>query len=494
MTSSDPEFIFLLNLIKKKDISSIMSYDLYLLRQYINTIDKMDGCSLFMWSIRYCSYSIAEYFLKKANPILTMKSKNGYTAFHWICYIGNTSLLNLYICYDKFFNVNSQTSCPLELSGLHIAIENDHYNIVRSLLKCSKINVNILNSNDETPLHIAIEKNSVRIVKELLKYNASIELMNKKNNTPLLLATKLGRIEIIKTILNSSINSNELNDEKEFEEKKKQIDLLVNLNNNNSILSNIIREVDARNKLKYKQCIKEKNENKDSNYENNSKEKEKELYFLVSQGLYDSSEIILEEEEDERFEENEEIENKDKDFYDNKTGIKSFNNYFSSEDKKDMPSTKDEYKNHLRIYSSFHSSITPSSTISSHMDSYPLSTIPTSFKGSSFEESYLTKTLPTSLSPSYDKDSSIRNSEKNYSCKIHSFNTNSEYFTTSLNISPQSKDYNSSWFSSIKMNNNNNKISPIDQKKPKLSLIHPDQIQDDEFVSISYKESCCIIS
>ena len=63
---------------------------------------------------------------------------------------------------------------PLEIIFyLCLAIEKDHLEIVKLLLKIENLNINEKNQHGETALHIASLNNHVEIIKELLKNQAA---------------------------------------------------------------------------------------------------------------------------------------------------------------------------------------------------------------------------------------------------------------------------------------------------------------------------------
>lgn len=66
------------------------------------------------------------------------------------------------------------------------------------------LNINVQNSEGNTPLHLAAIHGNLSLTKALLENDANVTVLNKKHQTSLHVATQLNRYQIIKAILNLS--------------------------------------------------------------------------------------------------------------------------------------------------------------------------------------------------------------------------------------------------------------------------------------------------
>ncbi|WP_342224629.1 ankyrin repeat domain-containing protein [Spiroplasma endosymbiont of Asaphidion curtum] len=98
------------------------------------------------------------------------------------------------------------------LSPLHLAAYFNRIEIVKSLLSCSGIVINILDNNGNginTPLVFAIIKKNIDVVKELLKYaNINVNAMIENVLSPLHYAAENGYLAIVKLLLANGADVN----------------------------------------------------------------------------------------------------------------------------------------------------------------------------------------------------------------------------------------------------------------------------------------------
>ena len=74
-------------------------------------------------------------------------------------------------------------------SVLHFLAEKEDYiDILKSLLKKHKIDVNVQNINNDTPLHFAAEYQNDKAIKVLLKYGADPNICGRNGQTRNLIA------------------------------------------------------------------------------------------------------------------------------------------------------------------------------------------------------------------------------------------------------------------------------------------------------------------
>lgn len=112
--------------------------------------------------------------------------------------------------------------CPKSgATGLLIAIENNHPEIIKLLLKNGAspsiplektthyhLSFSVGIECGDTPLHIAIKFNRIDLVKLLLEAEADIEALNKIYDSPLLVATERMNIEIIEILIKNGAKVN----------------------------------------------------------------------------------------------------------------------------------------------------------------------------------------------------------------------------------------------------------------------------------------------
>lgn len=84
------------------------------------------------------------------------------------------------------------------MTGLLIAIREPSPRVIQALLASPKTNVDLRNSNDESPLMLAAIKGQMDLVKQLIARDAEI---NKPGWTPLHYAASSGQVEIMKLLL-----------------------------------------------------------------------------------------------------------------------------------------------------------------------------------------------------------------------------------------------------------------------------------------------------
>ena len=98
---------------------------------------------------------------------------------------------------------------------LHVAVENNNYQIVQLLLEHGA-DVNILDDYNDTPLHLASAKDlNISIVQLLLEHGADVEIRENRNgDTPLHLASYNGNYQIVQLLLEHGANV----DSRDFEE------------------------------------------------------------------------------------------------------------------------------------------------------------------------------------------------------------------------------------------------------------------------------------
>ena len=121
--------------------------------------------------------------------------------------IGDINQLQKYI--DDGADVNFQEDDE-QNTALHVASTNGHLNIVNALINAGA-NVNLTNSDNETPLFIAVANDHLDIVNILIRTNANVNIRDVQGETPLSTAALLGELEVVKILLEAGADMNEKN-------------------------------------------------------------------------------------------------------------------------------------------------------------------------------------------------------------------------------------------------------------------------------------------
>jgi uncharacterized protein len=90
------------------------------------------------------------------------------------------------------------TRSPQNQHGLYLALREPSLKVAQVLLQAPKIDVNALNTQNESPLMMAALKGQVQVAQELIAKDADI---NKTGWTPLHYAATTGQVQIIRLLL-----------------------------------------------------------------------------------------------------------------------------------------------------------------------------------------------------------------------------------------------------------------------------------------------------
>eukprot|EP00039_Didymoeca_costata_P021004 m.343076 g.343076 ORF g.343076 m.343076 type:complete len:1108 (-) comp22325_c0_seq1:136-3459(-) len=90
---------------------------------------------------------------------------------------------------------------------LMIAIEKEHDDVVRYLVSCESVNVDLARPDDNcTPLYYACYKGDLACVQLLVEANATIDKRSKEDYTGVLIATRNGHLDIVKFLVDCGAN------------------------------------------------------------------------------------------------------------------------------------------------------------------------------------------------------------------------------------------------------------------------------------------------
>lgn len=123
----------------------------------------------------------------------------GYAPIHIASKFGRTDILRLIL--DSGSSVNIKTYNNLK-SALHLACIFNQIDVVKELLKCGNCDLDIKDSNGNTPLHDAVRFNNEKIVEILLVNGANVNIKSNNGELPLNIAKAKKNVKLIKTIKN----------------------------------------------------------------------------------------------------------------------------------------------------------------------------------------------------------------------------------------------------------------------------------------------------
>lgn len=179
--------------------------DINTLPQKYKSGETNPGKTLLMTAIKYDQKKMVKWLLKKgANP--NLQSKDSMTALHYAVLSKNSEILHTIL-------KNSKVNIDMRMSNgntpLHLAIILNDINMIHELLKLGA-NPNIANYNDKYPLHLAIESNSkdsLYILKLLLHHSGNPFVKNSKDQTPLHCAMMYKNLAAIYLLMGTEKNN-----------------------------------------------------------------------------------------------------------------------------------------------------------------------------------------------------------------------------------------------------------------------------------------------
>lgn len=107
----------------------------------------------------------------------------GWTPIHILCGVGNDAVLDKLMAHEPQPDINLATSTGV--TGLHIAVSKNHYELVKKLLESYKALARVRDSRGQTPLHRAAAVGSGVEVKLLVEAKANLNATEKDGWTPL---------------------------------------------------------------------------------------------------------------------------------------------------------------------------------------------------------------------------------------------------------------------------------------------------------------------
>ncbi|XP_065649244.1 transient receptor potential cation channel subfamily A member 1-like [Hydra vulgaris] len=185
---------------------NLFAADLLLMQKniYIEAVDQSKMTPLHCASIAG-SFKVCEILLKHGASILCQDKEN-MTPLHWAATEGHLNIVQLLFKYAenqggvrlvaKLFITSNRN----EQTALHLAVENNHIDIVKYCINKGS-DVNLAQANMNSPLHLACNSGFFEIAKLLIESGANIESKNPLQETPLHKATLFNHFEVIKFLL-----------------------------------------------------------------------------------------------------------------------------------------------------------------------------------------------------------------------------------------------------------------------------------------------------
>ncbi|CAG2206270.1 unnamed protein product [Mytilus edulis] len=148
---------------------------------------------------------------KQEKLACTQDINNADIALSGSCSMGTVDLVKWLISRKSDINycgegadVNKRRS--KSTTPLLIACYKNRIKVVRVLLRCDDVDIELSDKNGCSPIHIASQQGHVDVVQELLQYSANVNACNFEGVTPLKVAQDLGHLEVAALLIAESAN------------------------------------------------------------------------------------------------------------------------------------------------------------------------------------------------------------------------------------------------------------------------------------------------
>ena len=136
---------------------------------------------------------------------------NGWLPSHWASASGRTECART-LCKWYRAQLDSKSSPNDEKrTALHLAVKNNHCNVVTTLLKCGA-DANEQMSNGSTALHLTVANNCVDCIEQLVATNAGITIRNNVGETALHIAAEVNSCNALRLLRRWQISRGTMND------------------------------------------------------------------------------------------------------------------------------------------------------------------------------------------------------------------------------------------------------------------------------------------
>ncbi|XP_031345282.1 E3 ubiquitin-protein ligase MIB1-like [Photinus pyralis] len=118
------------------------------------------------------------------NADITLTNNNGFNALHHAALRGNPSAMKILLAkLPRPWIVDEKKDDGY--TALHLAALNNHVEVAEQLVLNGKANMDLQNVNLQTALHLAVERQHTQIVRLLVKETANLNIADKDGDTPL---------------------------------------------------------------------------------------------------------------------------------------------------------------------------------------------------------------------------------------------------------------------------------------------------------------------
>ena len=165
---------------------------------------------------QYLNFAIDEGSINIVNLLLTNGAQielttaiSGFTSLYRAVKSGSIKIVDILLKNGAKPSIDIIDTSQL-YSCLHLAVLNNSNKIIKLLLD-NGADINIKDSNSQTPLHFAVSKGLLKIVKLLIDNNADISVKTKNGQTPLHIATIQDSLDMVKLLIKSGADVSSIN-------------------------------------------------------------------------------------------------------------------------------------------------------------------------------------------------------------------------------------------------------------------------------------------
>ena len=159
---------------------------------------QIDCASLLHIACSFGHHNVVKTLVNLNLPVARSTRKNQLTPLMVACSNGLVPAVKL-LLENSTEEINYRG--PHGETALHISCHNCHSEVIRCLLKCHQLNINVADSNSVTPLMITVGLGKRKITRQLLLSKADPNCTKTDGDTPLHIASSLGYCSIARDLL-----------------------------------------------------------------------------------------------------------------------------------------------------------------------------------------------------------------------------------------------------------------------------------------------------
>ena len=171
----------------------------------INAKDSL-GTTPLMYASARGNAEVTEVLLH-SNADTSALCHRGSTALHRAAFIGRPKIVRQILKYSEI-SVNTLSKQRLNRSALMLAIVKGHPMVVKALLTCRSIDVNLQSRGGQTALSLAAAAGQLDTANLLLEHKAQIDHQDSYGYTALSQAGEYGHVAVVKYLMDCSANPN----------------------------------------------------------------------------------------------------------------------------------------------------------------------------------------------------------------------------------------------------------------------------------------------